>query len=305
MLIKKSLLLPVLLLLVAVVNAQEYTLLKCTSGDCQNGSGEAVFTNNFLNAMTPTLYKGTFKNGKMDGEGTLSNNLEYYIGSFRNGEKYGYGILYKSKKVGGINQPDSMQWVSFCKWDEDGGMQSIQVHENGETGYFNTEGHDHKKNFRPYKEVKDKWINEHANAYMNSMSLVFAARKAAHDSAYPKPFELKTETNFIAVKSITVVRGKAATFISWDCLTDRDYFVSASGDTKDRQLPFGGYVTYQVLAEDNIVVFEGRADVYWKPRKEGRYTFIVKFDQGEISGNTDLYVDAVRLRCSLMTRRIL
>ncbi len=285
--------------------SQELSFVKCNSGDCQNGTGEATFSNNYFKAAGDAIYKGSFKNGKMDGEGTLANNLEYYTGSFKNGEKYGYGILYKSKKLNGANVPDSAQWVSFCKWDDKGGMESIQVHEDGSTGFFNTEGSDHKKNFRPYKPVKDKWIQEHSDAYISSMTPVFAARKAAHDSAFPKPFELKSETLFIATKSIGVIRGKAVNFISWDCLTDRDYFISASGDTKDRQLPFGGYVTYQVLAEDNSVVFEGRADVYWRPRKEGRYTFVVKFDQGTIYGDGHDYVDATKLRCSLMSHRIL
>lgn len=81
----------------------------CLSGNCQNGEGKLVYSDN-------VSYQGFFKDGKRSGFGTLSwpdgytieghfyNNQvdgiakimwptgEYFIGEFRNGKRDGYGI---------------------------------------------------------------------------------------------------------------------------------------------------------------------------------------------------------------------
>ncbi len=61
------------------VKAQTFVFVKCISGDCQNGKGSAEFTAPPFQEISGTVvYKGTFKNGKMSGEGTISDDGHYY-----------------------------------------------------------------------------------------------------------------------------------------------------------------------------------------------------------------------------------
>ena len=180
---KKYISLLALIVIFNAANAQKFVFVKCISGDCQNGTGVAEFEDQFFKNAGQVIYKGTFKLGKMSGEGILSTNAVYYTGSFEDNEYRGYGIEFYSKKVDGINVPDSSKTVSFGKWDTDGSMQAIQVWEEGRKSFYNTEGRSgHKKNFKPYKSFNDKWIEQHADAHIASRLEIFAAetaRKAA------------------------------------------------------------------------------------------------------------------------------
>ena len=77
---------------------------KCISGNCINGKG-SVFLHN------GDLYKGTFKDGRLEGEATcLYANGDQYIGNFKAGEKHGYGrYIYSDGKIG---------YEGFWKYDQ-------------------------------------------------------------------------------------------------------------------------------------------------------------------------------------------
>ncbi len=281
---KKFLLLALLIVPAFGSNAQ-YIILMCLSGDCTNGIGAAECKSQF---MAATLhYQGAFKNGKMDGEGTLAGPAEYYVGSFEDGEERGYGILFKSKAVAGHYVPDSSQWVSFCKWDDDGGMKSEQIREDGSITFFNTEGRAKHKSFKPYREVKDSWIQEHVAAYLAAQQIAFARRKAVHDSLFPPQVIRDPHMALHAQNRINTARGKVERLISWDCTSARKYYVTASNVVRGKLtvMPFGGFVRYQVRSEDDKVLWEGAVDQYWHPEKDGRYNFLIIFDANVIGGN--------------------
>ncbi len=60
---------------------------ECMSGDCINGKGVAQF------GETNLHYDGDFKNGRMDGNGTLTNQGWSYTGQWEKGLMHGQGIL--------------------------------------------------------------------------------------------------------------------------------------------------------------------------------------------------------------------
>lgn len=305
---KKLRLLALFLIMFTVAKAQNYVFVKCISGDCENGTGVAEFEDQIFKNAGQVIYKGTFKSGKMFGEGTLSTNVYFYIGSFEDNDYRGYGIEFYSKKLDNINVPDSSKTVNIGKWDKDGSMKAIQVWEEGRKSFYNTEGRSgHKKNFKPYKTFNDKWIEQHADEYIASRAEIFAAetaRKAAANKLY-QDNQPKYEVNIITEKVFYAQKGRAEQLITWDCIAGRQYFVTASAWVKKRYapLPFAGFVNYQVLDEKGAVVFDGPADRYWTPAEDGKYSFTVKFDQGQMYGNGNENVNGVNLSCSLRCRR--
>ncbi|MEO6522087.1 MAG: hypothetical protein ABIN91_10445 [Mucilaginibacter sp.] len=288
---KRYLLFPLLILASNWANAQSLTFVKCVSGDCQNGIGVAEFMAAKNDPISGTvLYIGNFKEGKLSGEGTISNDSYIYSGSFDNNYYSGYGTKFQTKKVRDVNVPDSTGWVDFYRWDEDGCYIGMTLQrDNEKVAQHHGYNKKHTK-FRDKSAFDDEWIMQHLKA-------LIASGARGHVIQY--------ETNIIAQKIISARRGQPSKLITWDCLADRQYYVTASAweNGKFAQMPFGGYVNYQVTAEDGSVVFEGRADRYWTPIKDGKYSFTVKFDQAEISGNGNLYVEGVNLTCSLRSRR--
>jgi hypothetical protein len=288
---KKYLLFSLFLITLNWANAQSLTFVKCVSGDCQNGRGVAEFMAAMNDPISgPVLYSGTFKNGKLSGEGTISNDSYFYSGTFDNNYYSGYGTKYQTKKVREVNVPDSAGWVDFYHWDEDGCYVGMTLQkDNQKVGQHHGSNKRHTK-FWDKSGFDDEWIMQHVKAL-----ITYGAR--GHVVQY--------ETNIIAQKTIGAPRGRLAKLITWDCLADRQYYVTASAweNGKFAQMPFAGHVDYQVTAEDGLVVFEGPADRYWTPTKDGKYSFTVKFDQNEMSGNGNLYVEGVNLICSLRSRR--
>jgi len=58
-----------------------------------NGQGKIIDSNNMI------LYKGSFMNGKPNGNGkTILDNLCYYMGEFKDGKMNGKGKEYDPKK---------------------------------------------------------------------------------------------------------------------------------------------------------------------------------------------------------------
>ena len=87
------------LFLVLVVLALVFTnsaQAGCVGGDCQNGQGAYLYTDdvNFV------YYTGEFKNGAPDGQGTMKraegNYICEYTGGFKNGKYDGRGVLTDS-----------------------------------------------------------------------------------------------------------------------------------------------------------------------------------------------------------------
>ena len=289
---KKYLFFSTLLITFNLATAQKFVLVKCISGDCQNGKGAAEFTAPSLNEISGTVvYNGTFKDGKMSGEGTISNDRHYYAGNFEDNYYRGYGTRFYTKKVGNLTVPDSTGFVDFCKWDEDGcNIRMTLQRDNAKVPQHYGNNKKHKK-FWEASAFDDEGIMQRLNVF-----------KASGVRGYVPEYE----NNIIAQKNISAPRGRPVSLIAWDCLADRQYFVTASATANGKYalMPLGGYVNYQVSAEDGTVVFEGPVDRYWRPLKDGRYTFTIKFDQGEIIGNGDGYVNGVSLSCSLRSRRL-
>jgi hypothetical protein len=288
---KKYLFFSLFLTALNCAKAQSLTFVKCVSGDCQNGKGVAEFTGPVNSPISgPVLYSGTFKNGKLSGEGTVSDNGEIYVGTFDNNYYRDYGTKYQTKKVNGVNVPDSAGWVEFYHWDEDGCFIATILQKDNEKGAQNGWLNKKHRKFWEKSPRDDEWITQHVSA-------LIASGARGHVVQY--------ETNIIAQKIVNAQRGQPAKLITWDCLADRQYYVTASATNNGKYapMPFAGHVDYQVTAEDGTVVFEGPADRYWTPAKDGKYSFTVKFDQGEIIGNGDGYVNGVSLSCSLRSRR--
>ena len=268
-------------------------VIKCISGDCQNGNGEAILSRN-SNDVGEIRYTGAFRNGMMDGEGTAiytGNTTDHiHTGTFSENEPSGNGADWQIRQAGGQAVPDSSKEVVFGKWDEDGVYKGLLVDEEGSTRvsargqkYLNT------------KKVKDKWINEQAEGFV-------AARKGKF-AAQAKPTEEERE---LATRVADVARDRWSACIEWDCLADRRYFIVTESKAKYHAMPFGGHVTIQVVAADNTVAWEGPADMYWTPRTAGRYTFQLKFYQDKIIGDQSLhsnYVDGMRLQWWLKSLR--
>lgn len=291
---KQYIILPLLLILFNWAAAQKFVLVKCISGDCQNGQGTAQFTSSNTDYISGNIvYKGNFKDGKMSGEGTITDDdyySHYYIGNFDDNYYRGYGTSFQLKKVGSVMVPDSTGWVEFCKWDEDGCNIRLTVQKDNAKvpqRFGNNKKH---KRFWDNSALKDEWLMGQAKALLASGA---------------RGYVPQYEESILAQKNISAPKGRATTLITWDCLADRQYFVTASATANGKYaaMPFGGHVDYQVSSEDGTVVFEGPVDHYWKPLKDGKYVFIIKFNQDQIVGNGNLNVDGVSLNCSLRARR--
>ena len=288
---KKYLVFSLFLITFNLGTAQKFILVKCISGDCLNGIGMAKFTAPPKDYFSDTvIYNGHFKDGKMSGQGTISNINYYYDGTFESNFYRDYGTLFfQTKKIGNAIAPDSSHWVKFYKWDEDGcNINLTLTYETKDPDHLSV-NNNHKK-FWLNPPFKDAWIMQHVKEMLASSARSHAPR---------------TELRVIAQKNINAQRGRPATLIAWDCLADRQYYVTASATANGKftTMPFSGYVNYQVTAEGGAVVFEGPVDKYWTPLKDGKYTFTIKFDQGQIVGNGNEYVDGVSLGCSLRSRQ--
>ena len=273
------------------------SVLKCISGDCANGIGEAQLSD-VNNNSGDVYYKGSFKNGKMDGEGIEVVGGNYYVGHFKEGFKNGHLTVFNARVADGKYYPDSAGKVSFANYTSEYGFKSIIVKPDGTTENFSKhEGH-YKESFQPFGPVKDKWINEQVAAYQ-----ALRAEKFAAPVAPPKP---TAETMVLAVRKANVARDQWIEAIQWDCLPDRKYYTDVTALTKYHQLPFGGHLTMQVVAPDNTVAFEAETGTYWTPRTAGKYTFLIKFYQDKIAGGiTSDYVDGFKIEWELKSKRTL
>ncbi len=265
-------------------------LIKCIFGDCQNGTGEGIISLND-NFVGEIHYKGGFKNGLMDGEGVAAySDGRIIIGEFTRNEPSGKGSQWQGKTVAGQVVPDSSADVLFGKWDEDDVMKGIMVNKDGSMRVY-TRGH----KYLSTNKVKDKWINEQAEAFI-------AARKGQ----FAAPAKPTQELRELATRNINVARDRWSECIQWDCLTDRQYYIDVQSNEKYHAMPFGGHVTVQIVAPDNTVAFEAEAGTYWTPRTAGQYTFQVKFYQDKIIGDWrehSSYVDGMRLQWWLKSLR--
>ncbi len=283
----KKLFILLVLLIISHCSFAQLKFIRCISGDCRNGRGQAIFINPTWTTPGEYTYTGTFKEGQMDGEGSLISNVGNFNGSFKNGKQLGYGIDFFSKKVNGINVPDSEKWVNIGRWDEDDSYHCIQIHEDGTTGYYNTAGNgEHSKHFHPYAEVKDKWIKTHVADYLAAMEPVFAERRRVHDSMYPPQVIVDHHMLIRSQGRVNTARGRLENLCSWDCTSGLKYYVTASNVVRGKLsiMPIGGFVRYQVRGEDDQEIWEGAADQYWHPEKDGRYKFLIIFDVGTVYG---------------------
>ncbi len=264
---------------------------KCLSGNCENGIGEAQLDRND-NFTGSVYYSGTFKNGLMNGDGmSVWDGTTGFIGHFREGFRDGYGMqVGMMPQASGKFVIDSASVVIFGKWDDDYDFKGIGIEQDG-MRRVRTSGHKYLKT----EKVKDHWINEQADAWLARRSGKFAApAKATH------------ELLELATRIIPVARDRWSECITWDCLTDRQYYIDVTSQEKYHAMPFGGHVTVQVVAADNTVAFEAEAGTYWTPRTDGKYTFQLKFYQDKILGDWrehSSYVDGMRLQWYLKSLR--
>ncbi len=76
-----------LVIAICLLNCSAFTYCQCLSGNCNNGKGKYDYG--------WCVYEGEFKNGKMDGTGTIDyGEGEKYIGEFSKGKENGKGKLY-------------------------------------------------------------------------------------------------------------------------------------------------------------------------------------------------------------------
>ncbi len=264
---------------------------KCISGNCENGSGEAQLDRND-NFSGWVYYKGEFKSGLMDGEGMqVWDGTEGWTGHFSEGRRDGYGMKAGVKRLeSGKWVIDSASGVIFGKWDDDYDFKGVGVDADG-TKRVRTSGHKYLKT----DKVKDKWINEQADAWI-----------AARSGKFSAPSKPTQELFVLATKKIPVARDQWSECIQWDCLTDRQYYIETESEEKYHAMPFGGHITVQIVAANNTVAWEGEAGTYWTPRTAGKYTFQLKFYQDKILGDWaqhSSYVDGMRLQWWLKSLR--
>lgn len=268
-------------------------VITCLSGDCANGTGEAKMTD-VDNFSGEVYYKGGFKNGLVDGEGVQIRGGYFYIGHFKKGFRDGYMAVFPVKWQDGKSIPDSSGEVYFADYASEFGYKSIIVHKDGTTNNYSKHEGSYKKNWDYDQPVKDKWINEQVTAF-----------KAAREGKFAATAKPASETVVLAVKTDNTARDRWIQAIQWDCLTDRKYYLTATPQTKNHQMPFAGKLIMQVVAPDNTVAFEGEVDSYWTPRTAGKYTFLIKFMQDKIvgTGAADNYVDGLRIEWTLHSKR--
>jgi hypothetical protein len=143
-------------------------MIKCISGNCFNGTGEAILTLND-NFVGDIHYTGSFKHALMEGEGVAIYSYGYILaGEFKRNEPSGKCVKWQIKNVDGKQVPDSSADVVFGKWDEDDVMKGIMVRPDGTTRVV-TRG----SKYLSTEKVKDKWINDQVDAFL-------AARRSKH-----------------------------------------------------------------------------------------------------------------------------
>lgn len=126
-----------LLLYSSFSSFSQYKVLKCNSGDCENGSGVARL-DNFRD------YKGEFKNGKPDGKGIIVNASYYgetpeYVGELKNGFMHGKGtVLYKKNMEYAEGTYANGVLVSGAIYFETGKKAVITSVKESKTGYLYT-----------------------------------------------------------------------------------------------------------------------------------------------------------------------
>lgn len=146
---------------IVVTATQPGHLVKCISGNCFNGTGEAILTLND-NFVGNIHYTGSFKHALMEGEGLAIYSYGYiHTGTFVRNEPSGYGVQWKIKNVNGKQVPDSSAEVIFGKWDEDDVVKGIMVQADGTTRIY-TRGH----KYLETRKVKDKWINAQVEDFL-------------------------------------------------------------------------------------------------------------------------------------------
>ncbi len=283
----KLYLLPLLLAASFNAAAEDLKLKRCDSGDCQNGFGKAVFFYPSSPKDGDYFYTGTFKNGQMDGEGMLAAASGYHVGSFESGKRSGYGIEFTPGLVNGVYVPDSSKWVEIGRWDDDGTHHVVQVHEDGATGYYHTmaSGENYER-FHPYKEIKDKWTLKHVAAYLAAAAPRFKEYNRVHDSMFPPQVIVNHHMVVRDHGRVNTARGRLENLCSWDCISSFKYYVTASNVVRGKLtiMPIGGFVRYQVRDENDKEIWEGAADQYWSPKKDGKYKFLIIFDVGTVYG---------------------
>jgi hypothetical protein len=76
-----------LVIAICLFHYSAFTYCQCLSGNCNNGKGKYDYG--------WCVYEGEFKNGKMDGTGTINyGEGEKYVGAFSNGKENGKGKLH-------------------------------------------------------------------------------------------------------------------------------------------------------------------------------------------------------------------
>ncbi len=264
-----------------------FTFVKCISGDCQNGNGVGEFTTSpeevIWKKQTLVTYKGSFINGKMDGEGIVYNDDRYYRGSFVNNYFIGNGMAYETKKEGDIIKPDSSAFVSFYLWDEDGCYQSHGMHPDDINFTMSSSGNLNKKHKdfgADFTVFNNDWIRQHVKALKESNKKIYTTEVVSS--------EIITHD----VKKVYLALGKYSVVFNTDMIGPlaqgyKKYLVSADFykyGTK-YHLPYGSSFFYQLINDKGQVVNQqvvqsGQTSnaCYFETLPDGKYTVQIAYD---------------------------
>ena len=274
---------------------EHFEVLKCVSGDCQNGEGEAQFKFLERNVFDPNdsvTYVGSFKNGEISGEGILYNSSSYYKGSFQNNYFFGNGTKYYSKKEGDKTVPNLALLVSFYLWDDDGCYESRgldsedSAFRSSESGYL----YKRHKNFCPdFDSFNTDWVKQQVKLLQATNTKIYSTEVVSGD--------LITHS----IKDMNLSMGSYSVAFTQDMLGTlpqgyKKYYVSVDliKYAKKYHAPSGTSFFYQLINDKNEVVNQQiiQSDItsnacYFEVVPEGKYTIQIAYDYHTCLGDCE------------------
>lgn len=265
----------------------------CVSGDCKNGIGEIhIKVEDPRSGITRYVYKGHFKDGKLDGEGTLFT-YDYprqttYKGVFKNGNATGIGQLDTRKYAGQFGDEfvmnDNGLITEFFDYEDAKNYDEVAVFNDGSLlPHYYRNG-----------KMNDKLSRKNSNEAINKLATDFLAN-------YKGKIHLPTQW-IVKKKTVAVAQDKWVECIKYQLVKDeRAYNIWHTDGYVGGQIPFGAQHTLQILNDKGDVVFEGSEIYNYQPPATGTYTILIMYTQkyGGKQTNDHFYVPAYNIYFSL------